>query len=219
MPTAWETMFIASIRSRRHPEPHQRRRAGEAVLHGLQLRADRQRGRPLRGVHLERAARRCGAPNASPGSRPMVNVYVRDLAQSVTTRVSARPRMAPFPTDPVTTPAISGDGRWRSPTSRMRAIWFATTGITGRHLLVRRQDADHGAGQPQARPARSANGASTRPAMSTAGTILTFQSDASDMTCTRRCPPAARDINLVADIFAFNRRTRLVRRVSTGRAE
>ena len=64
----------------------------------------------------------------------------------------------------------------------------------------------------------SANGASTHPAMSTAGTVLTFQSDASDLTCARRCPPAARDINLVSDVFTFDRRTRLVRRISTGRA-
>ena len=38
------------------------------------------------------------------------------------------------------------------------------------------------------------------------------------MTCTGRCAAAARDINLVSDIFAFDVRTGAVRRVSTGRA-
>jgi hypothetical protein len=63
----------------------------------------------------------------------------------------------------------------------------------------------------------SANGASTHPAMSTAGTVIGFQSDASNLTCGRRCPPAIRDINLVFDIFAFDRRTRVMRRISAGR--
>ena len=63
----------------------------------------------------------------------------------------------------------------------------------------------------------SANGASSHPAISVSGTVVAFQSDASDLTCGRRCPPAMRDINLVADIFAFDRRTRVLRRISTGR--
>ena len=52
---------------------------------------------------------------------------------------------------------------------------------------------------------------------SVSDTVVAFQSDASDLTCGRRCPPAMRDINPVADIFAFDRRTRVLRRISTGR--
>jgi hypothetical protein len=47
--------------------------------------------------------------------------------------------------------------------------------------------------------------------------VVVFQSDASDLTCARRCPPESRDINLVADIFAFDVRTHALRRISTGR--
>ena len=150
------------------------------------------------------------------GSRPLVNVYVRDVTQSVTRRVSARPDGA-LPNGSSYDAAINGDGRWvayvsdasdlvRDDGNRAADI-FLFDGKTRTTELVSRSESGG-----------SANGASTHPAMSTAGTVLAFQSDASDLTCSRRCPPAARDINLVADIFTFDRRTRLVRRVSTGRA-
>ena len=151
-----------------------------------------------------------------PGSRPMVNVYMRDLTLSVTTRVSMRPDGA-LPNGSSYDAAISGDGRWVAFVSdasdlvrddRNRApdvfLFDAKSRTTE---LVSRSEAGG-----------SANGASTHPAMSTAGTVMAFQSDASDLTCTRRCAPAARDINLVADVYTFDRRTRLVRRISTGRA-
>ena len=150
------------------------------------------------------------------GSRPLVNVYVRDVTQSMTRRVSARPDGA-LPNGSSYDAAINGDGRWvayvsdasdlvRDDGNRAADI-FLFDGKTRTTELVSRSESGG-----------SANGASTHPAMSTAGTVLAFQSDASDLTCSRRCPPAARDINLVADIFTFDRRTRLLRRVSTGRA-
>jgi Tol biopolymer transport system component len=142
------------------------------------------------------------------------SMCVRDVTQSVTRRVSARP-MAPAQRTSYDA-AINGDGRWvafvseasdlvRDDGNRAADI-FLFDGKTRTTELVSRSESGG-----------SANGASTHPAMSTAGTVLTFQSDASDLTCSRRCPPAARDINLVADIFTFDRRTRLLRRVSTGR--
>jgi len=162
---------------------------------------------PLDGV--------AAAPLA-PGARPLVNVYVRDVVQSTTKRVSARPDGG-LPNGSSYDAAISGDGRWVAYTSeasdlvrddRNRAAdIFLFDGKARTADLVSRSETGG-----------SANGASSHPAMSTAGTVLTFQSDASDLTCARRCPPAARDINLVADIFTFDRRTRLLRRVSTGRA-
>jgi Tol biopolymer transport system component len=155
-------------------------------------------------------------PIAPSGSRPMVNVYLRDLTLAVTTRVSMRPDGA-VPNGSSYDAAISGDGRWvafvsdasdlvRDDRNRAPDI-FLFDAKSRTTELVSRSEAGG-----------SANGASTHPAMSTAGTVLTFQSDASDLTCARRCPPAARDINLVSDVFTFDRRTRLVRRISTGRA-
>lgn len=60
----------------------------------------------------------------------------------------------------------------------------------------------------------AANGRSAAPAISEDGQIVAFQSEASDLLCHRRCPPAVEDINLLWDVFVMNRRTGTVRRVS-----
>jgi Tol biopolymer transport system component len=157
-----------------------------------------------------------GFGEAPRGARPTVNVYVRDLTLSVTTRVSARADGG-LPNASSYDAAISGDGRYvafvseatdlvRGDGNRASDI-FLFDAKTRTTELVSRAEAGG-----------SANGASSHPAMSTAGTVLVFQSDASDLTCARRCPPALRDINLVSDIFAFDRRTRVMRRISTGRS-
>ena len=52
---------------------------------------------------------------------------------------------------------------------------------------------------------KSVNGASSRPAISANGQYVAFESDASNLVCAKRCSPRELDINLVADVFAFNR--------------
>ena len=155
-------------------------------------------------------------PSSDPrGARPLVNVYVRDLMLSVTTRASMRADGA-FPNGSSYAASISGDGRYvafvseasdlvRDDTNHATDIFLFDT-RTRTTDLVSRKD---GGG--------SANGASSHPVISVSGMVVAFQSDASDLTCGRRCPSAMRDINLVADIFAFDRRTRVLRRISTGR--
>jgi Tol biopolymer transport system component len=61
------------------------------------------------------------------------------------------------------------------------------------------------------------NGASRHPVLSGDGRFVVFQSDASDLTCGDRCPPGDRDINLVADIFRYDRQTGVMERISRGR--
>jgi Tol biopolymer transport system component len=151
----------------------------------------------------------------SRGARPSVNIFVRDLMSSVTTRVSVRADGS-LPNGSSYAAAISGDGRYIAFVSdatnlvsgdRNRApdifLFDAKTRTT--ELVSRSETGGSG------------NGASTQPAISTSGTVVAFQSDASDLTCARRCAPALRDINLVADVFVFDRRTREIRRVSAGR--
>jgi len=53
----------------------------------------------------------------------------------------------------------------------------------------------------------TANGASGSPAISADGRFIAFQSDASDMICVRRCEPPLEDVNLLADVFRFDRAT------------
>jgi Tol biopolymer transport system component len=156
-----------------------------------------------------------GAAAAPRGPRPIVNVYVRDLALSATTRVSVRADGS-LPNGSSYAPSISGDGRHiafvseasdlvRGDLNRATDVFLFDSKTRTTELVSSRE----GGG--------SANGASSHPAISVSGMVVVFQSDASDLTCGRRCPPAVRDINLVADIFAFDRRTRVLRRISTGR--
>jgi Tol biopolymer transport system component len=157
-----------------------------------------------------------GPTMPSRDGRPPVDVYVRDLTSSVTTRVSARSD-GTRPNGSSYDPAISGDGRYVAFVSdatnlagrdanRAPDIYLFDAKTRTTELVSRSESGG------------AANGASSHPAISTAGTMVTFQSDASDLTCPRRCPASARDINLVPDIFVFDRRTRVMRRVSTGPA-
>ena len=66
-------------------------------------------------------------------------------------------------------------------------------------------------------PAAPANGASLTPAISADGRFVAFQSDASDMACARDCRPASEDINLLPDVFIFDRLTGQISPVSLGR--
>jgi Tol biopolymer transport system component len=157
-----------------------------------------------------------GTLTPSNGARPPVNIFVRDLMSSVTTRVSARPDGS-MPNGSSYAAAISGDGRY------IVFVSDATNLVSGdrnRAPDVFLFDAKTRATELVSRgeTGGSGNGTSTQPAISTSGAVVTFQSDASDLTCARRCAPALRDINLVADVFVFDCRTRVIRRVSTGRA-
>jgi Tol biopolymer transport system component len=112
--------------------------------------------------------------------------------------------------------AISGDGRYvafvSEATDLVRADGNRAPDIflfdirTRTTVLVSRSEGG-----------RPANGMSRHPAISLDGHVVTFQSDASDLTCSRRCAPELRDINLVPDVFVYDVRTRIVRRVSSGR--
>src|SRR5258708_11432191 len=155
-----------------------------------------------------------GPPAVATG-RPQVNVYLRNMTLGLTTRVSVRAGSG-APNGSSYEPAISGDGRYVAFVSEATnlvdhadnraADVFLRDLRTGTTELVSRSESGG-----------SANGPSGHPALSERGGIVVFQSDASDPFCGRQCAAAVRDINLVADVFAFDRASRAVRRVSTGR--
>jgi len=155
-----------------------------------------------------------GPPAVATG-RPQVNVYLRNMTLGLTTRVSVRAGSG-APNGSSYEPAISGDGRYVAFVSEATnlvdhddnraADVFLRDLRTGTTELVSRSESGG-----------SANGPSSHPAISADGGIVVFQSEASDLFCGRQCAAAVRDINLVADVFAFDRASRVVRRVSTGR--
>jgi len=147
--------------------------------------------------------------------RPQVNVYVRDVVLGVTRRISLTRERGPL-NGPSYDSAISGDGRYvafvsdaadlvRGDDNRAPDV-FLYDRITGAIELISRGESG-----------RSANGGSSHPAISHDGAVIAFQSDASDLTCSRRCSVEQRDINLVSDIFVYDRRSRDMRRASMGR--
>jgi Tol biopolymer transport system component len=131
-------------------------------------------------------------------------VYVRDRQLGTTRRVSVGSAGAPDGSS--FQPAISRDGRFiafvsdatnltRGDRNRSSDVFVRDT-HDGRTTLVSR--AAHGG---------TGNGPSTNPAISADGRFIAFQSEASDLLCARRCAPPLDDVNLLADVFRFDRVT------------
>jgi Tol biopolymer transport system component len=139
-------------------------------------------------------------------------IYVRD-------RLTARTRpiatiTGQSPNQPTHSAAISADGRF---------IAFASTatnlerrdvnGVNQVYLF----DTETGVIELVSRTAkgRPGNGESGRPALSSDGRFVAFQSVASDLICSR-CGPGDRDQNLVDDVFLLDRQRSRMRRLSEG---
>ncbi len=114
-------------------------------------------------------------------------VFVRDLELNLTRRVGDG-----------WDPSISGDGRF-----------VAFTGLHHRMAHVFLTDIETGTSRLITNSVRrgAANGASAKPKVSTDGRFVVFQSEASDLV-------AAEDINLLWDVFVFDRATSTTSRVS-----
>ena len=163
---------------------------------------------------LDAAPVRVAGGSAAPG-RPLSQVYVRDTRLNVTRRVSVCPRGA-IPNGRSWHPAISGDGRYVAfvsdatnlvPGDRNRsADVFLFDTVSASTVLVSRNAKGN-----------AANGVSGLPAISADGSVVAFQSDASDLVCARQCPAAVEDINLLPDVFLFDRATAVVTRISGDR--
>ncbi|MGH9313764.1 MAG: hypothetical protein ACRD1S_11285 [Vicinamibacterales bacterium] len=144
--------------------------------------------------------------DGEPSSTRVLQTYVRDTRLGRTTRASVTTRSG-LPNHSSFHPAISGDGRYVAfvstatnlmPDDQNRAAdVFLYDMQTGSTVLISRS-AKGG----------SANGASGKPAISFDGRFIAFQSEASDLVCAGRCPAARADVNLVWDVYVFDRQTR-----------
>lgn len=141
---------------------------------------------------------------APAGQRfPVRQVFLQDLASGRTIRASRGLRGGAGDGDS-SVPTISGDGRYVAFTSdatnlvsddRNRTFdIFLYDRITDTLALVSR-GAD----------GSTANGGSATPSISADGRFIAFQSDASNLVCARRCLPGEEDINLLWDVFVFDR--------------
>jgi Tol biopolymer transport system component len=152
------------------------------------------------------------ARGPTPARRDLMQVYVRDLVGRTTTRVSVASRGA-TPDRDSWGPAINRDGRFvvfvsdatnlGSGGRNQTADVFLRDGRTGAVTLVSRTADGEGAA-----------GTSMGPAISADGRFVAFQSDASNLVCSKRCPPDLEDINLVSDVFVFDREGTTMSRAS-----
>ena len=147
-----------------------------------------------------------------PAARKRFNVYVRDRTRNVTQRVSVAPegRLADGGS---WAPVISGNGRYVAFVSaatniidgdrnRSSDILLADLHTASIELVSRRASGG------------SANGSSANPALSGDGRYIAFQSEGSDLLCSRRCESPGEDINLLWDVFLLDRQSGTIARVS-----
>jgi Tol biopolymer transport system component len=159
---------------------------------------------------LDRAT--AGTRGQGGAARKPFDVYVRDRRRNMTQRVSVRPR-GRVADGGSWAPAISGNGRY------VAFVSEATNMIDGdrnRSTDVFLSDLQTASIELVSRRAGGgpANGSSASPALSSDGRYVAFQSEASDLLCTRRCQPGSDDINLLWDVFLLDRRTASMARVS-----
>lgn len=150
---------------------------------------------PARGVDVEEGRN---------SRRRLSQIYIRDTQLNLTRLVRAAGG-AP-PDGPSYAPVMSRDARYVAFVSEADNL---ASGDNNRSADIFLLDATSGSITLISRSAAggAANGSSRSPAISADGRFIAFQSDASDLVCARRCPEASEDINLVHDVFVFDRVT------------
>jgi Tol biopolymer transport system component len=149
-------------------------------------------------------------PKRTEGRHPLV--YLRDTRTGRTTIVGG----AEPPNGGTTMPAISADGHTVVFASRATNL-VARDRNKSSDIFVYDVDSGGVALVSRAASGGTANGASFNPAISADGRFVVFQSDASDMACGRNCRPGMEDINLLPDVFMFDRVTGQISCISLDR--
>jgi Tol biopolymer transport system component len=140
------------------------------------------------------------------------DVFVHDTRLGTTTRVSVG-RGGRAANARSWAPAISADGRY---VAFVSAASNLVTGDDNESPDVFVADWQLGSMELVSLSARrrSGNDASSNPAISADGRFVAFHSEASNLPCTARGACAMEDINLLPDVFLFDRQTKAMTRIS-----
>ncbi len=151
-------------------------------------------------------------PGRASSTRYPQQVYVRDIAGSTTVPVSGDAG-AVAPDGDSWGPAINYDGRF---VAFVSAVGRVVSGVRNRTTGVFLRDLQTEALTLVSRGAEGegASGISGSPSISADGRIVAFHSDAPNLVCGKRCSTGAEDINLLLDVFLFDRVRSSTRRVS-----
>jgi Tol biopolymer transport system component len=152
-----------------------------------------------------------GPARRARSGRARPDVYVRDRLRGVTANVGGLLRRQPDGAS--WGAAISGDGRHVAFVTDADNL---TDGDRNRSADVFVVDLKTGMADLVSRRAGGgvANGPSGSPDVSADGRFVAFQSVASNILCARRCSPSSEDINLLSDVFVFDRERGVVTRAS-----
>jgi Tol biopolymer transport system component len=163
----------------------------------------------------------CGAASACRENQSVRNgvadIYVRDNQTNTLRRITRS--YAGGDSDARSyDPAISGNGRYVAFASEATNLTRDTR--TGRaHVYLHDLLAGTTEIISRTRSGRPANGASLGPALSHDASRIAFQSLASDLLCNDQCEAGQADINLLWDVFVYDRSTRRMTRASAGDGE
>jgi Tol biopolymer transport system component len=160
------------------------------------------------------AALEVTSPAARPAESPVRQVFLRDTLRGTTTLVS-RPRRGTRPNGESSLPSISGDGRYIAFVSSASDLDDdAEDENRGADVFVFDRESSAIAKVSRAADGSGPNGVSANPTISGDGRFIAFQSDAGNLACSGRCTRAQEDINLLWDVFVFDRTTARTVRVS-----
>ena len=151
-------------------------------------------------------------PPEIPDLNGRPDVYLRDTVARTTRRISVALRARDtdggsyFPT-------ISGDGRFITFVSEATNL-TADRGPRVAHIYM--HDAASGRTEriSMANSGDAADARSTRPRISADGSVIVFQSLASNLGCDGRCRDGERDTNLMWDVFRYDRTSRRTTRLT-----
>ena len=144
----------------------------------------------------------CRADEA-PDGNGVFDIYVRDTVMRHTRRVSAGHSRRDSD-GPSYHPAISGDGRFVAFVSEASNL----THRGSRHVAqIYLHNMETGTTEmiSHAPAGRPANARSARPVVSGDGSVIAYQSLASNLLCEDKCGPSGSDINLLWDVYVYDR--------------
>ena len=143
-------------------------------------------------------------PARRTAESPVRNVYLRDVLTGTTTRVSRAPRGEPNGDSSL--PSISADGRFIAFASQASNL-SANDRNRGMDVFLFDRDTNSLTRVTRAADGSGPNGTSANPVISANGRYIAFQSDAGNLVCASRCSRADEDVNLLWDVFLFDRLT------------
>lgn len=149
--------------------------------------------------------RRDGSSRAddAPDENGVFDIYIRDTFMQHTRRVS-QGRQRRDADGPSYQPAISADGRFVAFVSEASNL---THGGRKRvaQIYVRNMETGTTEMISHAPAGRPANAGSARPVVSGDGSVIAYQSLASNLLCEDKCGPSESDINLLWDVYVYDR--------------